>query len=330
MRERARLTLLRSKSQGDDSNLTNMVLDALSAPDSSQLPFSSIKTAEAAIREGEAAFIKGDMDKAIAAYKRALDADPRLYDAALYAGDAEFKKAHNSTDPQYRSDHFDAAGLWFAKAVAIEPDRETAYRYWGDALDAQGKSTEARNKFIEAIIAEPYSRRSYVGLTQWGDRHKVALGHPRVDIPSNVTSNKPGEINITVDELALKSSEDGSAAWMMYGIIRAGWMNKKDGSRSEKFARAYPSEGAYRHSLAEELEALHGVVESVKTQINEKRVKKLTISLENLNQLAAADMLEPYILIARPDEGIARDYGAYRKTSREKLKRYWLDVVILK
>ena len=330
MRERARLTLLRSKSLGDNSNLTNMVLDALSAPDSSQLPFSSIQTAEAAIREGEAAFIKGDMDKAIAAYKRALDADPRLYDAALYAGDAEFKKAHNSTDPQYRSDHFDAAGLWFAKAVAIDPDRETAYRYWGDALDAQGKSIAARDKFVEAIIAEPYGRRSYVGLTQWGDRHKVALGHPRVDIPSNVTSNKPGEINITVDEQALKGSDDGSAAWMMYGIIRAAWMNQKDGSRSEKFARTYPNESAYRHSLAEELEALRGVAESVQTQVKEQRVKKLTISLENLSNLAAKELLEPYVLFARPDQGIARDYVAYRKTNREKLKRYWLDVVILK
>ncbi|HEY5073974.1 MAG TPA: hypothetical protein VII34_04705, partial [Pyrinomonadaceae bacterium] len=40
MRDRARTTLLRSKSLGDNSNLTNMVLDSLSAPDPSQLPFS--------------------------------------------------------------------------------------------------------------------------------------------------------------------------------------------------------------------------------------------------------------------------------------------------
>ena len=57
------------------------------------------------------------MDNAIAAYQRALAADPHLYDAALYAGDAEFKKGMTSTDPQYRSQHFDAAGVWFARAV---------------------------------------------------------------------------------------------------------------------------------------------------------------------------------------------------------------------
>ena len=101
LRQRARDTLLRSRSLGDNSNLTNMVLDALESPDSTNAPFSRIQAAEAAIREGEAAFVRGDMDQAIAAYKRALEIDPRLYDAALYAGDAEFKKAHNSSDPNF-------------------------------------------------------------------------------------------------------------------------------------------------------------------------------------------------------------------------------------
>jgi len=330
MRDRARTTLLRSRSLGDNSNLTTMALDALSAPDASQLPFSSIQAAEAAMREGEAAFVRGDMDKAIAAYKRALEADPRLYDAALYAGDAEFKKGYNSTDPQYRSDHFDAAGVWFAKAIAIDPNRETAYRYWGDALDAQGKSSDARDKFVDAIVAGPYDRRSYVGLTQWADRHKIQLGHPKIDIPSNVTSNKPGEVNITIDPSALKNDDDGSAAWMMYGMVRALWLNKKDGSRSDEFAKAYPNETTYRHSLAEELAALRAVVEVVQSQTKDKKIKKLTPALENLMKLSDAGSLEAYILFARPDQGVARDYPGYRKTNRDKLRRYWLDVVILK
>jgi len=330
MRGRARTTLLRSRSLGDNSNLTTMALDALSAPDASQLPFSSIQAAEAAMREGEAAFVRGDMDKAIAAYKRALEADPRLYDAALYAGDAEFKKGYNSTNPQYRSDHFDAAGVWFAKAIAIDPNRETAYRYWGDALDAQGKSSDARDKFVDAIVAGPYDRRSYVGLTQWADRHKITLGHPRIDIASNATSGKPGEVNITIDPSALKSDDDGSAAWMMYGMVRALWLNKKDGSRSDDFAKAYPNEPTYRHSLAEELAALRAVVEVVQSQMKEKKIKKLTPSLENLMKLSDAGLLEAYILFVRPDQGIVRDYAGYRKTNRDKLRRYWLDVAILK
>src|SRR5437870_12981413 len=124
---------MKSQSLGDNSNLTKMTVDALSGPDISQIPFSKIQSAEASIREGEAACMPGDMDQAIAAYKRALESDPNLYDAALYAGDSEFRKAKNSTDPQFRNDHFNAAGVWFAKAIAINPDRPTAYQFWGDA-----------------------------------------------------------------------------------------------------------------------------------------------------------------------------------------------------
>lgn len=328
-RERARKILLKCQALGDDSNLTQITLDALSGADATAIPFSDMKAAERAIREGEEAFVKGDMDKAIAAYKRALELDPKLYEAALYAGDVEFKKAYGSSDTRFRNEHFEQAGSWFAKAIAIDADRETAYRYWGDALDAQGRSDEARDKFVDAIIAEPYNRRAYVGLTQWGDRHKVSLNHPKIDIPSNVTSKKAGEINITVDDLAIKGSDEGaSAAWMMYGILRAGWMDGKDGRRSVKFAKAYPNEAAYRHSLAEEVDALRGVVESIQVQTKEKRVKKLTPSLESLVKLNDARAIEAYVLFAQPDEGIVRDYVAYRKSNRDKLKQYWLQFVI--
>lgn len=328
IRNRAREILLKSQAAGDSSNLTQITLDSLSAPDSSQVPFSNIKAAEASIREGETAFMNGDMDKAISAYKRAFELDPKLYDAALYAGDAEFKKAYLSQDLQFRTQHFDAAGVWFAKAVAINPDRETAYRYWGDALDAQGKTEEARDKFIEAIIAMPYDRRPYVGITQWAERHQVQLGHPRIDVPSGVSSDKPGEVTINIDESALKGEDDGSAAWVMYGAVRALWLNRKDGSRSEEFAKAYPNETTYRHSLAEEVAALRAVATSLQELVNNKKVKKPTPDLDNLMLVHNRGLLEPYVLFVKPDRGIVQDYVPYRKNNRAKLKQYWMEVVI--
>jgi hypothetical protein len=36
--------------------------------------------------------------------------------------------------------------------IAIDPNRETAYRYWGDVLMKQDKMAEARDKLIEAYI----------------------------------------------------------------------------------------------------------------------------------------------------------------------------------
>jgi tetratricopeptide (TPR) repeat protein len=319
MRDRARTTLMRSRSLGDSSNLTGMVLESLSAPDATQLPFSDIKAAEASIREGEAAFVRGDMDKAIAAYKRALESDPHLYDAALYAGDAEFKKASSSTDPQYRSDHFDASGVWFAKAIGIDANRETAYRYWGDALDAQGKTDQARDKFVDAIVAEPYGRRSYVGLTQWGDRHKITLGHPKIE-PPNSTRSEDGKTTLSIDPKTLNSS-DGSSNWLMYDLTRIAW-SKGD------FFKNYPDEKTYRHSLKEEVTALRLVAEAAAKDLNSGKVKKLELSLEMLVKLNETGLLEAYVLFARPDQGIARDYPAYRAANRDKLRRYWMEVVI--
>ena len=134
--------------------------------------------------------MRGDLDAAIASYKRALKLDPKIYPAAVFAGDSEYKKAYLSKDPEVRKEHFELAASWFAKAIAINPNRETAYRYWGDTLKLQGESDEAREKFVEAIVAEPYNRKAYMGLTQWADDHKISMGHPTIAIPAATSSGK--------------------------------------------------------------------------------------------------------------------------------------------
>jgi len=107
---------------------------------------------------------------------------------------------------------------------------------------------------------------------------------------------------------------------------RASWMTGKDGKLSENFSRAYPNEKTYRHSLAEELDALRMVILSVKEQ--GKEIKQLEPSLERLVKLNEAGLLEPYILFARADQGIAQDFAEYRKTKRDKLLRYLLEYVV--
>ncbi|HEX3083007.1 MAG TPA: hypothetical protein VHP99_00650 [Pyrinomonadaceae bacterium] len=322
MRQRSLSVLRKSRSVGDGSNLTSITLEALESPDSSQVPFSKIQAADAAIREGESAFMRGDFDKAIAGYRRALESDPHLYSAALYAGDSEFKKAMNSTDPQFRNVHFEAAGVWFAKAIDINPNTETAYRYWGDALDAQGKTNDALIKFVDAIVAEPYNgQRAYVGLMQWSQRHKVQVGHPHIE-PPNSTTTQGGNTTLNVDPRTLNST-DGSNEWLAYNFTRIAWQ-KSD------FARNYPNEQTYRHSLKEEVTALRMVAEACAQDVKSGKVKALEPSLETLVKLNEAGLLEAFVLFARPDQGIVRDYAAYRATNRDKLRRYWLEVAIIK
>src|SRR5688500_20336705 len=109
------------------------------------------------MREGEAAFARNDLAKALEMYQRALLLDPKLYEAALFAGDVYYKKAEQKK-----------ASEWFARAVSINPDREAAYRYWGDSLMKQGRVTEAGDKFVEAYIAEPYSRLARAAFIKIG------------------------------------------------------------------------------------------------------------------------------------------------------------------
>ncbi len=322
-RERALQAFFRAEELGDDSNLVRTGLVALSGPDPGDVTISKNQQADAVMREGEDAYSKGDLDKALAKYSRALEIEPTLYEAALFAGDMEFKKGYNSTDPRFRSDAFERAGVWFSKAIAIAPDRETAYRYWGDALDAQGKTNEARDKFVEAILAEPFNRISNNGLSQWGERHKVNLGHPRVEQPP--ASIKPGQsggqTTILVDPTRLDPKQGPAYYWSFYDLTRATY-------QTGRFPKEYPDEKEYRHSLKEEAGALRIVAEMAAKDLKDGKVKSLDDSIANVIRLNDAGLLEAFVLFARIDRGIAQDYATYRKDNRDKLRRYWLEVVI--
>jgi tetratricopeptide (TPR) repeat protein len=261
------------------------------------------------MREGEAAFAKHDFTKAIELYQVALLFDPQQYAAALFTGDA-----------YYQMNEPAKAGDWYAKAIAINPDRETAYRYWGDVLVKQGKVMEARDKFVEAFIAEPYSRLARAGFINWAEKNNVTLMHPQIVIPTGVTPLKNGQMTITLDPKTLDDKKDPSgAAWVMYGLVRASW-------QTDSFAKEFPQEKAYRHSLKEEAAALRAVVEALPKK--EKDAKKLDTSLQNLVKLEHEGLLEAYVLLAMPDEGISRDFAAYRKGNVDKLRRYVVEYLL--
>ncbi len=126
-RERAKKLLLEAKAAGDNSNLLQIMLEKLSTPFAGSAGMQKSPGAESMLK-AEKAFSNGDLKKALELYKEASEADPKLYEAALFAGDTAYKMKD-----------YDEAGTWFAKAIAINPDRETAYRYWGDTLSAQRK-----------------------------------------------------------------------------------------------------------------------------------------------------------------------------------------------
>ena len=298
-RLRGRELLLRAQKLGANSPLLHSLLDGIT-PDG-DIGFSAKKEVDEAMREGESAFASGNFPKAIEMYQRALLLDPNLYEAALFIGDVYFKSADQPK-----------AGEWFARAIQIDPNRETAYRYWGDSLMKQGKVTEAGDKFVEAFIAEPYNRLARAGFVQWGERVNIQLAHPRVEFPASVAQKGGGGTTITLDPKMFENDKDpSSAAWMMYSLTRATWP-------SGEFAKQYPSEKAYRHSLKEEAVSIRAALKS----LDEKKAASADQSLQILKKLDKEGLLEAFILLAMPDQGIAADFEGYRKSNAENLRRY--------
>ena len=300
--------LLRAQKLGADSPLIHSLLESMRAE--GDITFSAKKEVDEAMREGEAAFAKGDSKKALEMYGRALLLDPNLYEAALFIGDVYFKDADQVK-----------AGEWFGRATSINPDRETAYRYWGDALIKQGKVTEAGDKFVEAYIAEPYNRLARSGFIKWAEKVHVNLAHPKVEIPANVSQKSENNTTLTLDPNIFKNDDKSgsSVAWMTYGLVRAGWQSE--------FAKQYPNEKTYRHSLKEEVAAMRAALKVLDEQKG-KKPENVDPSLQVIRKLDKEGLLEAYILLAIPDAGIANDFATYRKTNVENLRRYVKDYVL--
>jgi tetratricopeptide (TPR) repeat protein len=296
---RARAEAERARSLGDSSALLQTIMDALSQSSAER------KTGNPKLDAAEAAFRSGDLDSALAGYQAVADADPKSYEARLYAGDV-----------YYRKHDLKLAGEWFQRAIAVDPDQEIAYRYWGDALAAGGEQEAALARFIDAVVAEPYSRKPWSGLTQWAMKNGATLQPPHVPVPkapapTEPSAAKPGA-TINFDPGMTKDPK-ASAAWLAYSANRALW-------RNETFAKRYPKEKTYRHSLAEEVESLQMALKVLGEP--DKSSTPVDASVRDLVELGQEGMIEAYVLLNAADAGIAVDYPAYRAAHREKLHAY--------
>jgi len=195
--------------------------------------FSDNAEANRLMSKGEAFFTSGKPDEALKAYGEALAIDPRCYYAALFSGDVHFK-----------NNRLDEAEKWYQKAIAIDPFIETAHRYSATPLMRSGKADKARDRYVEAFILAPYSRLAINGILQWGEVTKTPLGHPKLDIPKT-TTGADGKQNTSIN---INTLDDGSMAWIAYSATREEWKNGK-------FAKTFPSEKTYRHSVPEQADA---------------------------------------------------------------------------
>ncbi len=264
--------------------------------------YSENPEANKSMNQGEAYFAQGKYDDALKSFQKALDLDPTIYQAAVSGADSYLSKGDLAN-----------AEIWYQKAIKIDPNRETAYRYSATPLMQQEKYDEARDRYIEALITEPYSQMSPRGITQWAQVTGAKLGHPKVDIPE-VSYDSAGKPTTKMNENSLT---EGSKAWLAYSLARENWYK-------EKFAKTFPNEKKYRHTLQEEAEAIRSTLKSAKDQ------NLSHPDFDILQKLDTDGLLEAFILMSEADEGIAEDHAEYLKNNRAKLRQYVLNYVIKK
>jgi tetratricopeptide (TPR) repeat protein len=295
--QRARQLLLDAKASGDNSNLLQEMLEKLSTPPPASLM--SASPAMPAFNQAEKAFSSGQLAEALKLYQEAAAADPKFYDAPLYAGDTEYKRGN-----------YAEADKWYAQAAAIDPNREAAYRYWGDCLMKQGQPAEAEGRFIEAVLAEPYLKSPRLGLKQWADATHAKLVAPPVSLPPwQEVGPTGGTVHI-----------DANAAKGPMGLALTTYVLGSTSFRFGGFAKAYPNEKTYRHSLAEEATSIRMALSALKKQ--NLPADQINETWTMLGKLDTDGMLECWILLDHADQGIAQDYAAYRAGHRDLLHAY--------
>ncbi len=302
--ERARKLLLEAQAAGDNSNLVQILLEHLQP--STDATAGPLQPGQEWIDKGERAFTSGDLSGALEDYKHALEVNPKLYAAALFAGDTEFKLGHAAE-----------AGRWFARAIAIDPNTETAYRYWGDTLEKAGEHQRAEEEFIKAVVAEPYLRSPRIGLQQWANANHARLVAPPIRLPAGVKVERPNgkgttTVTLTVPSGDMQATPETSVA-LAFSMQSALW-------HGERFRQQFPGEHDYRHSLPEEAAGIRTMLEVAKDQKLPEGVLNTSVGL--LRELDQKGMLECWILLEDADAGIARDYPAFREAHRALLERY--------
>jgi tetratricopeptide (TPR) repeat protein len=297
-RFRARDLIQKAWGLGNTSPLAENLRQLLQElPADGAIEFSDNPAVGQAMNAGEAAFARRDFDEALKYYATALQLEPTNYSAVLFTANTYDKK-----------NDFTKAAEWYERAAHIDPDIETAYRYYADMLARQGNMARARSLLIQAAVAEPYNKIVWREIRAWALINKTAFNLVYVGIPlppkNDPTYSRPPDL---------------SPAWRAYYSVKSDW--KKGG----RFSKQFPREAEYRHSLAEESEALTAAAKVLeKLNADTKAVKLATDNptADLLLKLYESSLMDPYVLFSLGDEGIAKDYLAYRASNRDKLETY--------
>jgi tetratricopeptide (TPR) repeat protein len=268
-------------------------------PANGAIKFSDNPAVDKIVLAGESAFSRRDFDEALKDYAKALKLEPTNYSATLFTA--------NTYD---RKNNFARAAEWYKRAIKLNPNIETAYRYYADMLAREGDMAKARTMLIRAAVAEPYNKIVWREIRAWAIINNTAFNIVYVGVPI-LPRHDPNP--------SARRSQDVSSAWQAYYSVRTDWQ------KGGRFQKEFPREAEYRHSLPEESEALTAaakVIEKLKEDKNGRELVTDSPVAGLLLKLYDAGLIDPYVLFSLGDDGIAKDYIAYRVKNRVKLEAY--------
>lgn len=292
--EKALGYLNKAKKLGLKDPLVDQLLAELPGS-SGKAEYSEVESANVAMNKAEDAFAGRRYEEAVKYYQQAAEADPDLYFAPLYLGDAWL----------HQGDTVKACQA-YDRAIAIDPDVETAHRYKGNALMKQGDVERALRSYASAVVAEPGSEMAWErGLQRWADATGAEISLPGLK-PAVAVGEDGKTLKVQVGDQ--KSPE--LAPWLAYGAARMLW-------REEEFGKRYPGQ-KYRRTLAEEVDALEKAA-VIASELEAAGDLKPSGDLTLLIALNEDGLLEPFVLFCLPDEEVRQDFLPYRDAHREKM-----------
>jgi tetratricopeptide (TPR) repeat protein len=293
-RFRARDLVQKAWELGNTSPLAENLRQLLGGlPANGAIKFSANPAVEQIMNAGEAAFARRDFDEALKDYGKALEIEPANYSAVLFTA--------NTYD---RQNNFAKAAEWYERAMRLDADVETAYRYYADMLAKQGDMAKARAMLIHAAVAEPYNKIVWREIRAWATINNIEFNPIYAGIPRPKEDTKFPDIN---------------SAWRTYFSVKEDW---RHGGR---FQKQFPQESEYRHSLPEESEALTAAAKALERLKQDKKTADWVTGnpvAGLLLKLHEAGVIDPYVLFSLGDDGIAKDYKSYRAKNRAKLEEY--------
>ena len=201
----------------------------------------------------------------------------------------------------FHSGKMEQAIAHYDRALQLNPEFYEAALFTGDAYFKMNETGKAYEYYARAAAINPDRETAY---RYWGS---VLMSENRLD------EAKEKLIESVIREPYSSQTWRFLVSWAERANIQPGHPRID-----------MPENKGYRRSLPEEFQALNAEAERILAQLEKGALRESEIgeSMANLLKLHRDGLIEAYILLAKPDEGIALNYAEYRERNTDKLLRY--------